>query len=375
MVSSQLERCKDLITIKNAKKWQLLLYSTALPLLEAKPGFASMGSTGGGGGGGSSSGGSGGSGGNSIGYLVAVTGWMLYDGLNRILDIRRVREDLNEIGCPNRDRWILTPNMTIADFELRYNKLSGIKSEPDEEAMINLYARAQFAYGDAIRRHYAGQENYMSDLDGYLGHTFLSTMKDEIELKAKKGIIDDVIVSHGKIEDYKFITPDILLAKVHARGTDREVNSEEDFDASYERQEWEDYVVFGRCFGTWRIYNLVYGDHFHLDGKNFNDQASLLAGEKYIERNLPDLNPELKDQAISFSKSRKKKAVGEQFVIAILFLIWMFLPWLVIRAGITTVVWLIICGFDLLLGTSKVHVKSSDNDNNNDFDDDDDDDW
>ena len=179
--------------------------------------------------------------------------------------------------------------MEIKDFEYSYRYLPKKQlGKFDDAKFIDLYARAQFVYGDAIRRRYTGQQDYLSDLEGFLGSTFLSTMDKEIQLKADNDTIDDVIVRSGQFEDYRWLTPNLIVAKVHVWGVDREVKVTADFNGSFERQEWEDYVVFGREAGylPWKIYNLVYGEHFHLDGQDFNHQESLLPDGKYTEKKL-----------------------------------------------------------------------------------------
>ena len=61
-------------------------------------------------------------------------------------------------------------------------------------------------------------------------------------------------------------------------------------------------VVFGRKQGSvqWRIYNIVYGAHFHLNGEDFNHQQSLdISG--YTEEHL-EVSPELVKSAEAYKK-------------------------------------------------------------------------
>ena len=69
-------------------------------------------------------------------------------------------------------------------------------------------------------------------------------MHDEIIAKASNGIIDDVLVNHGKVVSAQKISPDLIIAKVQVSGIDSEVNVLSDFNSSFKRQQWTDYVVF-----------------------------------------------------------------------------------------------------------------------------------
>lgn len=303
-----------------SKKQLAGILAGAIATLVPKIGFASIGSTGGGstgGGGGSSSSGGDGTGsitGNYLILLITIAVGLLVNIVKDASSWIHLHRDIEAMGCHGHDakilRQILKPNMTIAEFEQAVNGLpKGRVPAHDTRQLIKLYGQAQFAYGNAIRRLYTGQKDYLSDLQGSMGSVFLKTVAKEIRLKASKGIVDDTIISHGKIMEAMRVGDNVVVAKVKAIGLDREVNSEQDFDASFERQSWEDYVVFAKDKQTkaWKIYNLIYGEHFHLNGVDYNGQASLMAGAKYREERLPVNKDTLKLAGIYAQKTRRKK--------------------------------------------------------------------
>ena len=202
---------------------------------------------------------------------------------------------------------MLIPNMKIKDFKQGL-KRAKIRLENDAvddqlaQILVETYAWAQFVYGQSIRRCFADSSNYLDQLKSQLGRVFLSTMHDEIIAKASNGIIDDVLVSHGRVVSAQKISPDLIIAKVQVSGIDSEVNVISDFNSSFKRQQWTGYVVFGRKQGSvqWRIYNIVYGAHFHLNGEDFNHQQSLdISG--YTEEHL-EVSPELVKSAEAYKK-------------------------------------------------------------------------
>ncbi|WP_289564228.1 hypothetical protein [Limosilactobacillus vaginalis] len=197
--------------------------------------------------------------------------------------------------------------MKIKDFKQGL-KRAKIRLENDAvdnqlaQSLVETYAWAQFVYGQSIRRCFADSSNYLDQLKSQLGRFSLSTMHDEIIAKASNGIIDDVLVNHGKVVSAQKISPDLIIAKVQVSGIDSEVNVLSDFNSSFKRQQWTDYVVFGRKQGSaqWKIYNIVYGAHFHLNGEDFNHQQSLdISG--YTEEHL-EVSPELVKSAEDYKK-------------------------------------------------------------------------
>ena len=309
------------------KRWKIALVIIITKLLTFHAAFASMGSTGGGGssssGGGSSSSGSSiissghsGSGDSFRAFLFVLffCGLYVLSFVSKMaVRLYRRTRDIAEVN--GLTSWMLIPNMKIKDFKqgLKRAKIRLENDAVDEQLaqiLVETYAWAQFVYGQSIRRCFADSSNYLDQLKSQLGRVFLSTMHDEIIAKASNEIIDDVLVSHGRVVSAQKISPDLIIAKVQVSGSDSEVNVLSDFNSSFKRQQWTDYVVFGREQGSvqWKIYNIVYGAHFHLNGEDFNHQQSLDASG-YTEEHLA-VSPELGKSAEAYKKrfSRRKNA-------------------------------------------------------------------
>lgn len=301
------------------KRWKIALVTIITKLLTFHAAFASMGSTGGGGssssGGGSSSSGSSiissghsGSGDSFRAFLFVLFFCGLYVlSFVSKMSVRLYRRTRDIAEVNGLASWMLIPNMKIKDFKQGL-KRAKIRLENDAvddqlaQILVETYAWAQFVYGQSIRRCFADSSNYLDQLKSQLERVFLSTMHDEIIAKASNGIIDDVLVSHGRVVSAQKISPDLIIAKVQVSGIDSEVNVISDFNSSFKRQQWTDYVVFGRKQGSvqWRIYNIVYGAHFHLNGEDFNHQQSLdISG--YTEEHL-EVSPELVKSAEAYKK-------------------------------------------------------------------------
>lgn len=325
----------DVVTIKKLKQWLLSLTVAFFTILISKPGFASMGSTGGGGGGGSAGGGAGGGAGSGGGFSSPVIrsandspfwkwlfvfnalayAWFYFmDGIKNYPKFRRIKSDLKEMDLDSSYTWLLRPNQTIAQFNKGYADLDSSYGRFKPDQLISLYSQAQFNYGDAIRRKVTGQSDYLTQLQDLLGFEFLITMDTEIKLKARNGIIDDVVINHGVIDSFKAVNDNVIVAKVKVVGRDREINVNNDFEPSFARESWEDYVVFGRSNGLWKIYNLVYGEHFHLNGTDYNYQDSLLENAKYQERKLPEVDDMLLQVVRDYQRKAKlREKLGRYF--------------------------------------------------------------
>ena len=294
------------------KHWKLTLTIVIAKVLTYQAAFASMGSTGGGG---SSSTGGGGSS-SSTGSSSSISGdhhtsdgsravlfVLCFAGLYVLTIIAGIAVYFYRRFCDLKAvnglaAWMLTPNMKIKDFKrgLKNAKIRLENNAVDDQLVQNLidtYAQAQFAYGQSIRRCFADSSHYMNRLKSQLGRVFSSTMRTEIIAKASKGIIDDVVVNHGRVVSAQRVSPDLIIAKVQVRGLDNEVNVLSDFNSSFQREQWIDYVVFGRekWSAQWKIYYIIYGAHFHLNGEDFNHQQSLDSSE-YTEQQLT-VSPEL----------------------------------------------------------------------------------
>lgn len=324
-----------MVTIKKLKQWLLSLTVAFFTILISKPGFASMGSTGGGGGGGSAGGGAGGGAGSGGGFSSPVIrsandspfwkwlfvfnalayAWFYFmDGIKNYPKFRRIKSDLKEMDLDSSYTWLLRPNQTIAQFNKGYADLDSSYGRFKPDQLISLYSQAQFNYGDAIRRKVTGQSDYLTQLQDLLGFEFLITMDTEIKLKARNGIIDDVVINHGVIDSFKTVNDNVIVAEVKVVGRDREINVNNDFEPSFARESWEDYVVFGRSNDGWKIYNLVYGEHFHVNGTDYNHQDSLLENAKYQERKLPEVDDTLLQVVRDYQRKAKlREKLGRYF--------------------------------------------------------------
>lgn len=264
------------------------------------PVYARMGSTGGGGGGGFSSSGGGFSDDSDGGDVIAYFVYLLVNILMKLLDrypILIVPTTIvgfifyylytRYIGQSDQgpDSALLAQNMTIAHFEHLLGRLHLYMAltdpEKDYSSYIGAYADAEYLYGQLIRQYITGNHD-TSSLRRYLGSKFYNNMVREIRLKARHQTADDVIVSHAAVREICYYENYIIL-KIEAYGIDNEYQINAGFKSSFKQEHWADYVIFDDSF---EIVNIVYGEHFHLNGIDFNHQEGLIVTTGYTEEDL-----------------------------------------------------------------------------------------
>ena len=218
-----------------------------------------------------------------IGIIVFITALYSYTILALLICFLIYEAFFDKSGPPIMSN-VTTPNLTLDDFK-------GIMSSKhinwgvvmhDYSEYIKTYADAEYLYGTLIRQYITGNHD-LSDLRQYLAGKFLVAMQNEIKLKASQQTIDDVIVSKAKIlqiAKYKNYT----IVKLEAYGIDNEAQANANFDSSFKQEHWIDIVVFDQ---NNKIVNIVYGEHFHLNGQDFNHQKGLV-DTGYTEQDLRD---------------------------------------------------------------------------------------
>lgn len=272
---------------------------------------ASMGSTGGGG---SSSGGSfsGGSGDDNpiiaAVWLVFLVGTLVIAYIIRPLMFSQAWTDLKDrfiLYCcsPGGTTWgkWLAPGMTIDKFEqMTSGRGSHWETKPLDESLVHrlghTYAEAQFYYSASIRNTLAGNGSYRTVLRSLLDRRYLVAMDYEINKKARHGIVDDVVINHYQMKKWQYLdnAKRLLAVQIIAYGHDDEVAYTDNFDDSFKREKWSDYVIFRRMHdGHWKIANIIYGEYFHLDGQDLNHQKGLIDAP-YAEHNFQRSNRWLK---------------------------------------------------------------------------------
>ena len=184
----------------------------------------------------------------------------------------------------------IKPNIELREFEetLRnyHIQLKRISTTNKYKKFSDAYIKAQFLYSQDLRERYVNKHYSLRNLLEYLDRNYYWIIKNEIKLKVKQATIDDTIVSSAEIVKVSQLGENLWLTQIDARGKDKEVQFDKDFNDSFSRSKWSDYVIFGKDReGKIKIINLVYGEHFHLNGKDFNHQKSLGNGD-YKERNL-----------------------------------------------------------------------------------------
>ena len=297
---------KNLIKILAKVLFALVLVTGAAKVVQIleppQPTLASMGSTGGGSTGGGSTGGDY-SGGSSTSdsdsdsdlftVLIVIILIVIYMGGSVI--VSRIHFKLH-FGYKYRS-WNLkynsiltTENLSLNDLEKSMRakeiELKSVQNNATYTEFSEVYIKAQYLYSQDLREKYVNKHYSLRNLLEYLDSFYYRVMKREIKLKVSKSTIDDTIVSKASIVSIAKLDDNIWITRIDAVGKDKEVQFNKDFNDSFTRSKWSDYVIFGRDRkGKIKIINLVYGEHFHLDGKDFNEQKSLGKGN-YKERKL-----------------------------------------------------------------------------------------
>lgn len=316
------------------KKFKLVLgfaitiLSIALRIYFGVPTFASMGSTGGGGdsgstGGGFSSGGGGdfssdSSGGSSGSLwddikglfwlgLVILTLYLLMIiiviicsaievGIKDFYITFTYRSNfLHRKGLPSMLELLnQPPKRRDFDRDFKCLRKAGIVKKVDKNKDIQnelqdlkeVYIQAQYLYSQLIRERLVNKYADISPLKRYLDkHFFYKTMVKEIKLKSDNQEVDDTVVNKVDILRFGQIG-ELYFTQVKAYGQDKEIQFDEDYESSFERSEWSDYVIFGKNRrGQIKIVTLMYGEHAHLNGKDFNHDSSLDKNSKFTEKN------------------------------------------------------------------------------------------
>ena len=185
---------------------------------------------------------------------------------------------------------LIESNLSLNTFEksmrAKETKLKPVQNNDDYNEFSEVYIKAQYLYSQDIRERYVNKHYSLRNLLEYLDSIYYRVMKKEIKLKVSESTIDDTIVSEANIVSVAKLSNNIWITRIDAVGKDKEVQFNKDFNDSFTRSKWSDYVVFGRDRkDKIKIINLIYGEHFHLNGKDFNKQKSLGKGD-YKEKKL-----------------------------------------------------------------------------------------
>lgn len=222
------------------------------------------------------------------GVINPVLGAFMFLFFYRTVTGKSNNDDLQ--NAPNtkltQREYLLEQNMTIQRFRqvLRKFKLSLTKQdESKEDDLTETYSKAQYLYGQLIRQYISGNHDTRA-LREYLAPEFYNNMVSEIKRKADSQTIDDVVIDKAEITR-SCHTGDFIIVELHVTGKDNEAQANANFDSSFKRQAWTDYVIFEQYGDKYKIANIVYGEHFHLNGKDYNNQS---LGGKYDEHDLRD---------------------------------------------------------------------------------------
>ena len=216
-----------------------------------------------------------------FGFSSRLQAWISSNGI----------KEFNEIGQNKKpavdQMYSFSQNMDISQFQDRLAKEGqqvwpkSMLKVPDDllNTFGQIYASAQFAYGAEIRKAIAGNQIDKQLLAKYMYPRFLANMCNEIKANASKNSADDIVVSFTHISEVWQLTKDndnsFYVVKITAYGTDNEYNTQ-NLESTFKRQTWTDYVIFAKNKANeWKIDNLCYGEHFHLAGEDFNQQATL----------------------------------------------------------------------------------------------------
>lgn len=290
--------------IRKWKYWLIAISLIGFCQFWQSPVFASMGSAGGG-----SGGGSGGSSGDDVGLdgIVLCFAIVILVIINKADDAKKssgFKPDNSssaqlgsgwtpavlqrkQMGLENK-----TANQAVLEFRLdwsieRFEKKLNEIGQPYDLAKLKpglpdelgqIYADAQFYYSEQIREKVAGNSINHKVLAKYIYPVFAVHMHNEILRKAAASSIDDTIISYIKISQAWTLgdNSNYLVVKLTAFGFDNEYNVDHNFESTFQRHTWTDYVIFVKDVKDhWRIANLCYGEHFHLNGKDFNRQQTL----------------------------------------------------------------------------------------------------
>ena len=181
-------------------------------------------------------------------------------------------------------------NQTISEFkENLYD--SGFHLHPANPAhtypeALDVYSQAQYLYSQLLEKRYTDHNYPLNELKKYLDDKFYKTMVKEIKLKTKNGEVDDTIVSQADVAWYAELDNRLFVTLINCKGQDKEVQFNHNFENSFSRTQWSDYVIFGKTkTGKIKIINLIYGEHFHLNGIDYNNEAGISGPyqEKHIE--------------------------------------------------------------------------------------------
>ena len=170
----------------------------------------------------------------------------------------------------NDPQLFLTPNITYHDLQhwMLVNKLSfDEQGNINEQTMINNYVNAQDLYEDLLKQSLNRPFVNKRPLLKYLGFTYYRAMCEEIRLKKRKHTYDEIRIEHIKLGSW-MIHHGYRVAQLYVYGKDKERQANHNDRVSFERDNWIDCVVYDE---NYRIVNIIYGDHFHLDGTDFND--------------------------------------------------------------------------------------------------------
>lgn len=181
-------------------------------------------------------------------------------------------------------------NQTISEFKKNLSD-SGFRLHPADLAhthpeALDVYSQAQYLYSQLLEKRYTNCSYPLSDLKKYLDDGFYKTMVKEIKLKIRQGEVDDTIVSQADVAWYTTLDDCLFVTLINCKGQDKEVQFNRNFENSFSRTQWSDYVIFGKTkTGKIKIINLIYGEHFHLNGTDYNKESEISGPyqEKHIE--------------------------------------------------------------------------------------------
>lgn len=167
---------------------------------------------------------------------------------------------------------ILTPNLSLHTFKqiLKQDNITlSTNFEINSDFLVDRYSKLQYLYSQILRQYLTGNHD-TSSLMEYVTSDFYDTIVNEIKLKVKNQTIDDVIVNKAEILEVGRFN-NYIIAKIECVGQDNEAQANANFDSSFKQAKWIDYVVFD----DYKIANIIYGEHFHVNGKDYNHQQGL----------------------------------------------------------------------------------------------------